>query len=159
MLSKVLWNFTEQLLLSNSSLVLSHLLLPLFCWLCLLHQQPPPQQRFRDKNGMLKKMVPSLDLFLLGLLYHHVPCLCPSFKFSFNWGTLVHGNWLCSLLHYRRMQGLIYFCNPRLHTWKDQRDVFFHLWLQISSVSGTVGDTWFWKSPTKEKSRRAHRRP
>ena len=32
--------------------ILSHLLLPLFCWLCLLYQQQPPQQRFGDKTGM-----------------------------------------------------------------------------------------------------------
>lgn len=41
--------FTEQLLWSSSSLLCSHLLLSLFCWRCLLLQQPPPQQRLENK--------------------------------------------------------------------------------------------------------------
>ena len=105
--------------------ILSHLLLPLFCWLCLLHQQPPPQQRFGDKTGM-----PRTGTFTT----------LSSFRFPFIVSTIPFGthpaenhqamgsDYASHLLSNGKTQSSTYFSIPRLHSWQDQE------WIILSSL-------------------------
>lgn len=70
--------------------ILSHLLPPLFCWLCLLQQQPPPQQRFGDKTGMPRTgTFPTLSFYRIPFIESTTPWPPIQLRGTRPWGLTV----------------------------------------------------------------------
>lgn len=105
--------------------ILSHLLLPLFCWLCLLHQQPPPQQRFRDKTGMPRTgTFTTLSSFRFPFIVSTIPFATHPAENHQAMGS----DCASHLLGDGKTQSSTYFSIPRLHSWQDQE------WIILSSL-------------------------
>ena len=67
-----------------------HLLPPLFCWLCLLQQQPPPQQRFGDKTGMPRTgTFPTLSFYRIPFIESTTPWPPIQLRGTRPWGLTV----------------------------------------------------------------------
>lgn len=130
--------------------ILSHLQLPLFCRLCLFHQQPPPQQRFGDKIRDVKERCPS-HAQSFRFPFTPPPSPLPTIQL----GTTKTQGWLCGLLH----RGAYYlFLCPQTSRSAGSRVTHSFTIYCSPALHQALCETHASKSwQTKEKSGREHR--